>query len=571
MTTTNNVLLRGLHPLIEAGDSTVGFLIGMKPASFGTPFDVVPPSSFQLRQALPPAPFDPSMTVRQRAFLHVANVPSGSNDGAWKGAAICATDLAGDNQALVEPSLSFRTFAGPDFERAKIDGQGLSCDRFTANAYANLVQDPYTADPFTPPSAAALSEAYLSLSNQIVGAVAGGLGTLSNGGTVTVAQLEDSYASTSISTAPTANALRAAYASLSNQFVTRLTTLESRIPGLVDIASRNVIAGVGTVVQGAVSNLTSNVPAVQRWGTGSGCCKSGPSSGSGGSLWAGTRWADAWNAAAGPVTWGDVARAAGIGKSVVVSAASSNATQLSMLAPPGVPPEAILFNFELGGGSSLINDVWVPSTGDNQGRFLFDTNGATHFGASAGLGGLAFAWYNNDIASNVMRLSEQGTLDVARDLGVGGDVAVTGDLLLGPEARLSYSGCNVGINMPSGTAPTCALHVSGAIYSEDVVFALSDASVKTDVRTIDHALDKVRAIRGCTYVRCDGPDRERQVGVIAQEVERVLPEAVHVGPDGKRSVAYGNLVALLVEAVKTLHDMHQDLCRRLETSLEKRS
>jgi hypothetical protein len=47
-------------------------------------------------------------------------------------------------------------------------------------------------------------------------------------------------------------------------------------------------------------------------------------------------------------------------------------------------------------------------------------------------------------------------------------------------------------------------------------------------------------------------DGSRQIGVIAQEVEPVLPEVVNVGEAGQLSVAYGNITGLLIEAVKDL-------------------
>ena len=57
-------------------------------------------------------------------------------------------------------------------------------------------------------------------------------------------------------------------------------------------------------------------------------------------------------------------------------------------------------------------------------------------------------------------------------------------------------------------------------------------------------------MRGVTYTRNDLEDREvRHTGVIAQEVEQVLPEAVREGINGK-TVAYGNMVGLLIEAIK---------------------
>ena len=79
---------------------------------------------------------------------------------------------------------------------------------------------------------------------------------------------------------------------------------------------------------------------------------------------------------------------------------------------------------------------------------------------------------------------------------------------------------------------------------------LSDQSVKDDIRVIDGALSKVAALRGVTYERND-IETDRQTGVIAQEVLEVLPEAVNEF-DGKLSVQYGNMMGLMIEAIKEL-------------------
>ena len=85
------------------------------------------------------------------------------------------------------------------------------------------------------------------------------------------------------------------------------------------------------------------------------------------------------------------------------------------------------------------------------------------------------------------------------------------------------------------------------------VTAYSDIRLKKDIELIPDALDKVCALRGVTYERIDSG--ERQTGVIAQEVQAVLPEAVMTMTDEQQtlSVAYGNLVGLLVEAIKELN------------------
>ena len=80
----------------------------------------------------------------------------------------------------------------------------------------------------------------------------------------------------------------------------------------------------------------------------------------------------------------------------------------------------------------------------------------------------------------------------------------------------------------------------------------SDERLKTDIQSIPDALIKISQINGVTYLRTDTPETVRHTGVIAQEVEAVLPEVVAIGLDGYKVVAYGNMIGLLVEAIKEL-------------------
>ena len=74
----------------------------------------------------------------------------------------------------------------------------------------------------------------------------------------------------------------------------------------------------------------------------------------------------------------------------------------------------------------------------------------------------------------------------------------------------------------------------------------SDISLKENVSTIENALEKVISLRGVEYDRIESG--EHQIGVIAQEVEKIIPEVVY--GDKIKSVAYANIVALLIEAIK---------------------
>ena len=95
---------------------------------------------------------------------------------------------------------------------------------------------------------------------------------------------------------------------------------------------------------------------------------------------------------------------------------------------------------------------------------------------------------------------------------------------------------------------------NGNFTASGNVTAYSDARLKDNIETIDGALDKVSAMRGVTFDK----DGQRSTGVIAQEMQEVMPEVV-MQDDEYLSVAYGNLVGVLIEAVKELRAEVEEL------------
>lgn len=105
---------------------------------------------------------------------------------------------------------------------------------------------------------------------------------------------------------------------------------------------------------------------------------------------------------------------------------------------------------------------------------------------------------------------------------------------------------------------------SGNVTATGDVTAYSDARIKTNVATVENALDKVLQLRGVTYQRTDTEDKSTKVGLIAQEVKEVLPEVVTEQTDGLLSVSYGNMVGVLIEAMKE----QQQIIETLEAKIE---
>jgi len=113
----------------------------------------------------------------------------------------------------------------------------------------------------------------------------------------------------------------------------------------------------------------------------------------------------------------------------------------------------------------------------------------------------------------------------------------------------------------AGSNGEVAFTSQGAIVASNDITAFSDKRLKQDLRVIDNALDKVNSLTGYTYRRTD--TGSKQTGLIAQDLLKVLPEAVHENEEGMLSVAYGNTVGLLVEAIKQLTEEVEELKREL--------
>jgi|TARA_R110002124_G_scaffold65465_3_gene179048 hypothetical protein len=99
------------------------------------------------------------------------------------------------------------------------------------------------------------------------------------------------------------------------------------------------------------------------------------------------------------------------------------------------------------------------------------------------------------------------------------------------------------------TALTLDMSAAGAATFNNDVTAFSDMRLKSDIRTIDNALNRVCDLRGVFFTR----DGAAGTGVIAQEVQNILPEVVHTKQE-YLSVAYGNMVGVLIEAIKELRE-----------------
>lgn len=114
------------------------------------------------------------------------------------------------------------------------------------------------------------------------------------------------------------------------------------------------------------------------------------------------------------------------------------------------------------------------------------------------------------------------------------------------------SGGEIGIGM---TNPSYTLHVNGKIKTTGINES-SDLRLKKNINDIPNALDNIMAMRGVTYEwrKDEYPEMELDEGVeyglIAQELEKILPDLVETDKEGWKSIEYSHIVPLLIEAIK---------------------
>jgi len=200
----------------------------------------------------------------------------------------------------------------------------------------------------------------------------------------------------------------------------------------------------------------------------------------------------------------------------------------------------------------------------HEGNILLDTDGQLQFGDSGtyihqSADGVLDLVSDTEIEINATTIDINATtIDIVGTIVLGSASLTEADLEKIDDITNGAVAANKAVvvdgNLDAGTFRN--ISASGTISAGEVT-ATSDERLKSDIKTIDNALYKVMNMRGVSYTK----QAEKGIGVIAQEVEKIIPEVV---TDGEyKSVAYGNMVGVLIEAIKDLKkelDDHKQGC-----------
>jgi hypothetical protein len=121
----------------------------------------------------------------------------------------------------------------------------------------------------------------------------------------------------------------------------------------------------------------------------------------------------------------------------------------------------------------------------------------------------------------------------------------------------------------NSTGTVFALRGDGTAYLDGTLYQSSDMRLKQHVKPISHVLDRLKNLSGYTYEWKDSSkSSQEQIGLLAQEVEKQFPQLVATNEKGMKSVAYANMVPILLQAIKEQQQQMDDLKKLVAEKLK---
>jgi Chaperone of endosialidase len=253
------------------------------------------------------------------------------------------------------------------------------------------------------------------------------------------------------------------------------------------------------------------------------------------------------------------AAALNIGGNAATATTASNSNALGGNGPSYYQTALGFTPVQQGGGSGMVgNKVYIGWSGSGL-LAQVDSSPQGTLITSNTIGGQSVNYANSAGTANALNASN--SYQVNRILVGNGSIgspsiAFSSD---GAQDTGLYWGGDGYINFTTNGAYAGQINPGGNLTMAGNVTAYSDERLKTDIQTFKNALDTVSALRGVSFIK----DGKASIGVIAQEVQKILPQVVLENNDEMKtlSVAYGNIVGVLIEAIKELKAEIEELKR----------
>lgn len=204
------------------------------------------------------------------------------------------------------------------------------------------------------------------------------------------------------------------------------------------------------------------------------------------------------------------------------------------------------------GMNAITTQAWTNAAHGSAIRFYSTPNGATN--------GVEAMRIDQNQRVGIGTVAPSGNLEVSSSVA-GYTMIYNTNTSAGGQAwrwLSSSTAAPLGANSMCFALGVCyfSLYSTGNATLAGTLTQSSDVRLKKDIQPIVSALDAISRIQGVTYYWKDKEkDQKKQIGLIAQDVEKVIPEVVNTDNKGFKSVAYQNLVAPIIEAIKELQAM----------------
>ena len=191
------------------------------------------------------------------------------------------------------------------------------------------------------------------------------------------------------------------------------------------------------------------------------------------------------------------------------------------------------------------------------------------------IGQILFASDNDKLSNSDSLVYKEGNLGIGtstptKKLDVYGDINFSGDIYKNnliftgqkdfikytDNSNIIYTSNNVYIGYSNIDATMIdnefIVKIKGNMYVSGDITGLSDIRYKNNISIIDNPIEKIKQLNGVYYNFNNKNDLKRHIGLIAQDVEKILPEAVYTNTDDTKSLAYGNMMGLVIESIKSI-------------------
>jgi len=157
--------------------------------------------------------------------------------------------------------------------------------------------------------------------------------------------------------------------------------------------------------------------------------------------------------------------------------------------------------------------------------------------------------YGGATAIPVVTIDAQGRITSASNVSVSSGTTITDDTTTNATRYPMLSTATTGsISAANTSSSKLTFNPSTGTLSSTIFTATSDANAKDNIQPLENATNTVKQIQGVSF---DWKDTGKpSYGVIAQEIEKVLPNVVHTTPDGVKAVDYNTIIAFLIESIK---------------------